>query len=230
MRKLVWQVGGRHAGSLLCMVAAVVVLGSCTSDRKPEEILVGPRAATTGTVSKIVVTPAVDTIAVGGTVQLSATAYASDGSVVQTTFAWNSPHPAIASVSSTGLVTGVGQGSTAILASAGGLTGYGTVTVASGGSSGGGTSGGGTGGTSTTGTINVNTTRYQVINGWEAAAQAMQGTAAFPRFRDTLIALAASDLGINRLRVPVRAGAENSIDYWTQFKKGQLSSTNWQCM
>jgi hypothetical protein len=81
------------------------------------------------------------------------------------------------------------------------------------------------------GNVAVNmASRQQVITGWEATAQAGQGTAAYPKYRDALMTLAAGDLGINRLRVAVRSGAENPVDSWMQMKKGLLSPANYACL
>lgn len=217
MKKVRQQAPGLRVGPLATVLAAVVAAAvlSCTPETK--DVLVGPRAEMTGTVARVVVTPAADTIVVGATAQLTATAYASDGSVVQTTFTWSSSNTAVAKVSSTGLVTGAGAGAATVAATSGGVTGTASVTVRS-------------GATTTAGNVVVNTgTRFQVMSGWEATAQAMQGTAAYPLFRDSLLTLAANDLGITRLRVPVRSGAENSVDYWTQNKNGQITPTTWQC-
>lgn len=87
------------------------------------------------------------TVQVGATTQLTATAYSSTGDVVSVTFTWASANTAVATVSSTGLVTGVTAGTSAITASAKGVTGTITVTVST--TPGGG--GGGGGETETTG-------------------------------------------------------------------------------
>ncbi len=83
------------------------------------------------------------TIRVAATSQLIATAYTSTGTVVAVTFTWASSNTAIATVSSTGLVTGVAAGTANITASVKNVTGTLAVTVS--------TTGGGGGGTETTG-------------------------------------------------------------------------------
>jgi hypothetical protein len=77
-------------------------------------------------------------------------------------------------------------------------------------------------------TVNPGTT-FQTISGWEATSQAGQESPAFPLYKNALFDQAANDLGINRLRLPVRSGAENVRDYWTEFRNGQISNDTWRC-
>jgi len=86
-------------------------------------------------------------ISVAATSQLVATAYSSTGTVVATTFSWASNNTAVATVSSTGLVTGVAEGTAVVTATAKGVSGSITITV----STTGGGGGGGGGETETTG-------------------------------------------------------------------------------
>ena len=70
------------------------------------------------------------TVAVGGTVQLSATIRDSSGNVIQNAaVTWATSNPAVATVSTAGLVQAVGAGSATITASFGGTTGSAIVTV-----------------------------------------------------------------------------------------------------
>jgi O-glycosyl hydrolase len=79
------------------------------------------------------------------------------------------------------------------------------------------------------GTITLDpATTYQSMTGWEATAWASQDSPAFPNFRDTLFDQAVNDVGINRLRVEVRSGAENSQDYWTQYQTGAIDYATWR--
>jgi len=77
-------------------------------------------------VKSISVSPSSATVAVGSTVQLTATANP-PGSV--TTFTWTSSNNAVATVSTSGLVTGVAAGAATISAAGGGKTGRSTITV-----------------------------------------------------------------------------------------------------
>ena len=81
------------------------------------------------TVKSVSVSPPSATVAVGATVQLTASA-SPPGSA--TTFAWASSNSAIATVSSSGLVTGVASGTATISAEAGGKVGTSTITVPAG--------------------------------------------------------------------------------------------------
>lgn len=81
-------------------------------------------------VASIDITPSSETLAVGGTVQLTAQAADSGGHPIpDPTFAWGSLDPAIASVDDHGLVTGVSPGSTSILAVSDGVEGTAGITV-----------------------------------------------------------------------------------------------------
>lgn len=59
----------------------------------------------------VVVSPDADTVAVGSSVQFTAVAFDSDGVAPNEPLAWTSGNPAVFTVSSSGRVTGVGEGS-----------------------------------------------------------------------------------------------------------------------
>jgi hypothetical protein len=70
---------------------------------------------------------------------------------------------------------------------------------------------------------------YQTIIGWEAVAEAGQiSSSAFNNYKDLLFDLAVHDLGINVLKLPVRSGMENPVDYFTQFINGQIGFKEWR--
>ncbi len=84
------------------------------------------------TLTSIQVSPQNATVAVGGTTQLTATGVNSDGTPANlTNVAWSSSSPQVATVSSTGLVTGVSAGTTTITATAQNISGSATVTAGS---------------------------------------------------------------------------------------------------
>ena len=78
--------------------------------------------AIAGTIQTVTVTPKVDTIANGATLQYTAIAKDAVGNVVNTTFGWTSTVPSIAGVDPTaGLTTALTGDSTKIIATAGGV-------------------------------------------------------------------------------------------------------------
>lgn len=71
--------------------------------------------------------------------------------------------------------------------------------------------------------------QYQMISGWEATAQAGQAECeGFDIYKDELFDLAVNDLGINRLRVQIKSGAENNRDYWSDFQQGVFERRFWR--
>jgi hypothetical protein len=81
-------------------------------------------------VASVQVAPASATVAVGGTVQLTATAFDASGEpLAGRTFTWVSDAPQVATVSATGLVTGVAAGPATISATSEGTVGRASVTV-----------------------------------------------------------------------------------------------------
>ena len=71
-------------------------------------------------------------------------------------------------------------------------------------------------------------TRFQTIHGWEAVQYAGQDHGAFPNFKDELFDRIVNEAGINRIRLAVRSGAENNIDYYTQTQGGANDPTLWR--
>ncbi|MGE0104495.1 MAG: hypothetical protein AB7H86_20205 [Blastocatellales bacterium] len=73
-------------------------------------------------------------------------------------------------------------------------------------------------------------TTYQMINGWEATSQAGQDElkAVFPFYQSDLYDKAVNDLGINRLRLEIRSGAENPVDYFQRWQSGQISEEQYK--
>lgn len=82
-----------------------------------------------GGVIEVTIEPRTAAVAIGGTVQLTARAVKRNGTPVSATFAWTSSSAAVASVSASGLVTGVAAGSATITASSGRASGTATITV-----------------------------------------------------------------------------------------------------
>ena len=77
-------------------------------------------------------------------------------------------------------------------------------------------------------TLDANKT-YQTITGWEATAEAgREFASSFPFYAAHLLDLAAYDLGINRLRVGIHSGTENSRNYWADLKAGKITEKEWR--
>lgn len=78
--------------------------------------------------------------------------------------------------------------------------------------------------------ITVDTTaHFQTMSGWEATSQAGHESPSYPLYRDTLLSLAANDLGINRLRLEVRSGVEHTRDYYREGQAGHLDGDAYRC-
>lgn len=87
------------------------------------------------TLSSISITPQSAPVTIGTPTQLSATGVNSDGTMANlSNLTWTSSNPQIATVSSTGVVTGVSAGTATITAASGAVTGTDTVTVSGSGS------------------------------------------------------------------------------------------------
>ncbi len=79
-------------------------------------------------------------------------------------------------------------------------------------------------------TITVDTgTQYQNMIGWEATTYVCEADdPAFPNYKDTLFDLLVNDIGINRVRVEIRAGVESDNDNWTDYRMGVIDYNTWR--
>ncbi len=99
--------------SALLVMALPAFMSGC-GDSNTSGVVVSGR-----TVAAVVVTPATRTVLEGATFQLTATVRDEDGdAIVGAAVSWDTQDAGIASVSSTGLVTGVSAGATVITATA----------------------------------------------------------------------------------------------------------------
>ncbi len=69
---------------------------------------------------------------------------------------------------------------------------------------------------------------YQTIRGWEAVTYALDESPAFANFTDTLFELALDEVGINRVRLEIRSGIENSNDNWSDYQTGKIDYQTWR--
>jgi alpha-tubulin suppressor-like RCC1 family protein len=113
----------RSASSLFALVAvALLTLWACGDD--------GSNVSPESPVATVSVTPSTSTLAPGETVQLEAVTQDAAGTVLtDREIAWSSSAEAVATVSETGLVTGVSEGSATIRATSEGKTGSAAITV-----------------------------------------------------------------------------------------------------
>jgi len=113
--------------SLATAVAAFALVVSCTERQQTTGIPTEPALAKGGPgVKAVTVSPSSASIVVSGTVQLTATASPPKSA---TSFTWTTSNAAVATVSASGLVTGVAAGAATIRATAGSASGASTVTV-----------------------------------------------------------------------------------------------------
>ena len=70
---------------------------------------------------------------------------------------------------------------------------------------------------------------HQVMNGWEATARMWEVDKAGDRYDPSWLAVSdpifdrlVNELGINRVRLELKSGAENPVDYWAKFESGEI--------
>jgi len=113
--------------SVATAVAAFALVISCTERQQTPGVPTEPTLARGGPAIKAVtVAPSSASVAVNATVQLTATASPPKSA---TTFTWTTSDASVATVTQSGLVTGVAAGTASIRATSGGATGASTVTV-----------------------------------------------------------------------------------------------------
>jgi len=202
-------------GSVRAALVAVLGLSAaCGSDVTGSSNIIQ-----SGEVASVAITPSTSTLDVGATAQLTAVAYDASGAVVQgKAIAWSSSANTVASITSTGLLTGVSPGNATITATADGRRGTADVTVIPRGTS--------------LGTITVNgQQQFQTMTGWEALqeiGQAECDSRAYQAYKNEVLDRAVNEIGINRIRVGLRNGYENPTDYWPQKVSGQLTFDQWK--
>jgi uncharacterized protein YjdB len=119
-----------NQSGLVTGVAAGSATITASSGSVSASVPVTVSAPTTGTVQTISVSPSTATLNVGGTTSLSATARDGNGNVLTgVPITWQTGDGTVATVSSSGVVTGVAPGSVAITARSGSVTGSATITV-----------------------------------------------------------------------------------------------------
>ena len=164
---------------------------------------------------RVIITPATAEIPIGGTVTLTAQVVDADGHTVPNAqISWSSESPSIASVGSTGTVTGVSVGTALITATNIEVVAHAGVSVIPAAPQG--------------PAIEVYPElRYQEMTGWEGVAQIGEvecNRQAFGVYRVSLIDRIVNELGINRVRLAIQSGAENPTDWYAQYIAGNLQT------
>lgn len=66
------------------------------------------------------------------------------------------------------------------------------------------------------------------MGGWEVTDQAAQlFSPAWNNYKNTLLDQAVSDVGINRIRLEIYSGSENPVDYFAQWRAGQITESQY---
>lgn len=202
-------------GSATISAATSGISGSAT-------VSVSSSPVTDTVVASVGVWPQSATLIVGAKTSLGAVATNAAGQpLAGKTFTWASATPSIASVNASGVVTAVAPGGPlSVTASTGGKSAAAAITVSA--------------APSSTGTITVNgAQQFQTMTGWEA----LGGTGydecdrqAYAKYMPELIARAANELKINRLKLPLRVGYEAASDAFLAFQSGQITLDQWKKM
>lgn len=70
--------------------------------------------------------------------------------------------------------------------------------------------------------------KHQTMDGWEVTDQAGQlYSPAWNNYKNPLLDQAVNDLGINRVRVEIFSNTENPTDYFTQWRTGQITESQY---
>ncbi len=122
---------GTHANDIRVALTALAILTAGCADQR--SLTSAEPQLAIATLRTTTVAPASGTVAAGATIALTATARDRRGRVISgATFVWASADPATATVSSSGLVTGVAAGSVVITANRSGAVGQSQITVTGG--------------------------------------------------------------------------------------------------
>jgi hypothetical protein len=172
----------------------------------------------TGPIARVEILPNPASVFVSATIPLTATAYDAQGRPLDgTAFTYTSGNTSIATVNSSGVVTGVAAGTTSITARTGTFTASASVTV------------------HTNTSLNVidviPSVQHQTITGWEGHVEAGQvdcPATSFAIYRDPLLDRVVNELGLNRVRLEFKSGMENTVDYFAQYRAGQINYDTWR--
>jgi hypothetical protein len=126
---------------------------------------------------------------------------------------WRSTNASIASVTATGVVTGVAVGNAEIIATSNALSDTAEVRVIP---------------EPSGAFIEVHPqVTYQTMLGWEGQAQIGEvecNPTSFPLYKQEVVERLVNELGVNRVRIEIRPGHENPVDFYEAFKVHRLES------
>ncbi|HEV8364355.1 MAG TPA: Ig-like domain-containing protein [Gemmatimonadaceae bacterium] len=209
------------SGVVTGVAAGSATISAATAGKSASAVISVTTAGADTVIANIVLQPASTSVVVGTTAALGAVARNLAGQILGgKTFTWSSATPNIASVSATGVVTGVAVGGpVTVTAAAEGKSATAAVTVVA--------------TPSSSGTITVNSAQqFQTMTGWEALMEIGQAECdprAYQAYRNEVLDRAAFEVGINRIRLGLRAGFENPVDYWPMYRPGgQLTFNQWE--
>jgi hypothetical protein len=156
----------------------------------------------------LTIVPAVIEMTEGTTRLLEVTVRDETGAVVPGPIVtWESRNVAVASVTPTGMVTAISTGNASVIATSGALADTAEIRV--------------TPQTPTGPFIEIHPeVVYQLMTGWEGTAQIGEVECApgpFALYQQELVDRLVNELGINRIRLEIRSGFENPVDYYAQF-------------
>ncbi len=176
------------------------------------------RAPGSGAVQSVTVVPSPVSVILGSTSALTAVAKDAQGNVITgRAVTWSSATTSVATVNASGVVTGVAIGTAVISATIDGVVGASTATVVT---------------LPTGNAISVDPSQtFQTINGWEGTGSIGEvecDQTAFQIYKGPVIDRLANELGINRVRLQVRSGYESPVDYFGQYRSGQITYAQWQ--
>jgi hypothetical protein len=202
---------------VICALFCLAASAACDGVRPPEFIL-GPPS-----VESVDVVPTDATIVVGQIIQFFATARDGAGRPVEgQTFTWSTSQPSIVTIDADGRAVGMAAGQVIVRASTAATTGSATVEVSA--------------VPPAQGDVEIDTgIIHQTMIGWDAVpwaghwecANRFHDVALYERYKDAALDIIA-EIGINRVRMPLRTNAENPRDSWTEFRNGQIGYTEYR--
>ena len=182
---------------------------ACSDDPNPVDEGVDPDPTA---VLRIEILPADVVLSPNESRKLNATVYGGNNQALSNmSVTWSSADRAVATVDAAGNVAALSAGATVITASSGGKTATANVVVIQ----------------PPTGAVIdvVPASTHQTMTGWEGTTQIGQiSCPSLNLYRGELINRLVNELGINRVRMELKSGAENPTDYYGRYASGQVPS------